>query len=233
MIYYDIHTHKPAINPENIAIVSLDLRNRERLSAIFSLGGICISGHIVNTNNWTEYYSIGVHPWYMDKKLINTVREHAASPFVIAIGETGLDKITAKSADEFKLQQEFFMEHIDLSEDTGKPLIIHCVKAWDELLHIRKITKPSKPWIIHGFKGKAALAEQLMDAGMYLSFGAKHNADSLKAAWNRRRLLTETDDSDSDIRDIYAQIANKLNIPVKELSDNMEIFFNTLITNRR
>ena len=218
LTYYDIHTHQPKVHEEDIAVISLDLRYPDMWPELFSA-----------RESISEYYSVGIHPWYPDRSLLTKVAEYATSPLVVAIGETGLDKTTAKSAEEFKLQQEFFMEHIDLSEDTGKPLIIHCVKAWDELLHIRKTTKPSRPWIIHGFKGKAALAEQLMDAGMYLSFGASHNTDSLKAAWNRRRLLAETDDSDSDIRDIYAQIANKLNIPVKELSDNIEIFLNTRI----
>ena len=63
-----------------------------------------------------------------------------------------------------------------------------------------------------------------MDAGLYLSFGAQHNMDSLKAAWEKRRLLVETDDTNTDIRDIYVQIASNLNITIEELSDNILLF---------
>ena len=172
-------------------------------------------------NNRPEYYSIGVHPWYPNKNLMTKVREYATLPSVVAIGETGLDKIAADSPDKLKLQHELFTKHVLLSEEVRKPLIIHCVKAYDELLHAHKSTSPSVPWIIHGFRGKAALTNQLLNAGIYLSFGALHNIDSLKVAWEKRRLLIETDDTNTNIRDVYKKIANNLDITVKELSDEV------------
>ena len=230
MIYYDIHTHQTTVRAEDIAIISLDIINRDNLPEIFSTERNIPkmpSSRYIETNKRHEYYSVGIHPWNPDKSLISKVREYATSPTVIAIGETGLDKNSTNSTDDFKLQQELFIEHIIISEEVKKPLIIHCVKAWNELLHIRKSINPLIPWIIHGFRGKAALATQLLNAGLYLSFGAFHNTDSIKVAWEKRRLLTETDDTNTDIRDIYAQIANKLSIPVEELSGNIKVFFNT------
>ena len=226
MIYYDIHTHQPATCTEDVAIISLDVRDSYLLASVFSSEENCISGYS-ETNNHNEYYSIGIHPWHPDKSLMTKVSEYATSPLVAAIGETGLDKITAKSSDDFKLQQELFIEHITISEKVGKPLIIHCVKAWDELLRIRKSVNPTKPWVIHGFRGKVALAEQLMDAGLYLSFNSLYNTDSLKVAWKRHRLLTETDDSNIDIKNVYNQITNSLKISNEELSDVIGLFFNS------
>ena len=213
MIYYDIHTHQPKVHEEDIAVISLDLRYPDMWPEL-----LYVSDSIY------EYYSVGIHPWYPDQSLMTKVHELAPLPFVVAIGETGLDK----TKDDFKLQQDIFTEHIILSEKVKKPLIIHCVRALNELLHIRKATNPSMPWIIHGFRGKAALAEQLMDAGLYLSFSATHNKDSLKAAWKQHRLLAETDDINTDIRHVYTQIANNLDITQKELSNEIERFFLSL-----
>lgn len=155
------------------------------------------------------------------------VIRYATQPAVVAIGETGLDKITAGSPETFKRQQELFTQHIRLSEETGKPLIIHCVKAWDELLHIRKATHPAVPWIIHGFRGKELLATQLLDAGLYLSFGSFYNPEALKAAWKRHHLLIETDDKQTNIREVYQQIASELKITVDLLSDEIGTIFKT------
>ena len=149
------------------------------------------------------------------------VRRLASLPFVVAIGETGLDKNTVNDQDDLSIQKEIFTEHILISEEVKKPLIIHCVKAWDELLHIRKTTKPLMPWIIHGFRGNAILATQLLNAGLYLSFGINHNIEALKAAWDKGRLFTETDNTDVDIREVCSSIANKLNISINELLDEI------------
>ena len=219
LTYYDIHTHQPTIQAEDIAVISLDLRYPDMWPELFSA-----------RESISEYYSVGIHPWYPDRSLLAKVAEYATSPLVVAIGETGLDKITANNTEDFDLQQELFIEHITLSEKTGKPLIIHCVKAWDELLRIRKSANPTRPWVIHGFRGKATLAEQLMDAGMYLSFNSTYNTDSLKAAWKRHRLLTETDDTNTDIYNVYSKIANNLEISENELSNEIGFFFDSFCT---
>lgn len=229
MIYYDIHSHHSATHPGDIAIISVDLcdpHNSLETSINNHLSGKQISESSERTNHY-EYYSVGIHPWHADKNFMTKVHAYATLPFVVAIGETGLDKITADTQDKFRLQQELFTEHIYLSEKVRKPLIIHCVKAWDELLHIRKATKPSMPWIIHGFRGKETLALQLLNTGLYLSFGMFHDRGALKASWEKQRLLAETDDKDTDIRNIYKQIAEELDITIDELSGEIGLLFKT------
>lgn len=200
MYYYDIHTHyPPTSHPEDLAIISIDIR---KLFTPCSL-----------------LYSAGVHPWYIDyndpattTRLFEKVREYAQFQEVVAIGETGLDKLTARSTNDFQHQKTLFISHVHLAEEVAKPLIIHCVRAWDDILHIRQSTKPNTPWIIHGFREKEPLARQLLDAGLYLSFGLHYDKASLNVAWSKHRLLAETDDSQANIRDIYRQIANDLHI---------------------
>ena len=208
---YDVHTHQPAVHPEDIAIVSVDLREP------FVPG--------------TLRYSVGVHPWYVDfhhpvetALLYDKVREYANHPAVTAIGETGLDKITAKTTEDFQFQYALFFAHARVAEEVNKILIIHCVKAWNDLLSIHKALKPSIPWVIHGFRGKESIANRLLDAGLYLSFGLHYSIDALKAAWVNRRLLAETDDNQINIRDVYHRIASDLNISEDELGEEIEDF---------
>jgi TatD DNase family protein len=218
MIYCDIHTHQPPVHPEDLAVVSVDLRNP-----------YLPSGFLSGDTQTNLYFSVGIHPWQPEMPLMDKVREYAVMPSVAAIGETGLDKVSAKDENSFRLQQELFAAHARLAEDVEKPLIIHCVRAWSELLHVRKTLKPSVPWIIHGFGGNEILAGQLINAGLYLSFGTNRRPDALKAAWEKKYLLAETDDEKIDIRNIYRQISKDLNIPEEYLSEAIETFFGLII----
>ena len=225
MVYYDIHTHHKTAQADDIVVISLDLRYPNMLSDIFfgvgNISGNSPPEHSAKSTRM-DHYSVGLHPWYIDKNLMSEVRRLATLPTVVAIGETGLDKSTVKDQDDFSLQKKIFTQHILLSEEVKKPLIIHCVKAWDELLSIRNSTKPSMPWIIHGFRGNSTLATQLLNAGLYLSFGINHNVEALKVAWNKGRLFTETDDADIDIHEVCTIIACNLNISINELLDEIE-----------
>ena len=221
MIFYDLHSHRPAQRAEDITIISVDIRNPDCSSGFYSQSPNKPTLEHLVTNTHLGYYSVGLHPWHIDKSIMSEVRKFAALPSVVAIGETGLDKNTAKNQDDFSLQKEIFTEHILISEEVKKPLVVHCVKAWDELLHIRKSSKPSMPWIIHGFRGNATLATQLLNAGLCLSFGIHHNVEALKASWDKGRLFTETDDADVDIREVCSSIAGKLNVSINELLDEI------------
>ena len=92
----------------------------------------------------------------------------------LAVGEAGLDKLADAPMD---LQVEVFRCQACLAEAVGKPLVLHLVKAVDELLKVKRDLRPSKPWIIHGFRGKAALAEEYLKHGFYLSFGEKYQEE--------------------------------------------------------
>ena len=203
MKYYDIHTHKPSIHPEDIAIVNIIVKEDD----------------IVNCQLPTVN-SIGVHPWYINnpKKQLEQLHSLASNPQIVAIGEAGLDKLTETP---LSTQEEVFIAQAKLAEEIRKPLIIHCVKAWPELIAARKDISPKTPWVIHGFRGNEILAEQLIHQGFLLSFGEKFNPDALQKAWPSS-ILTETDDSEIDIRTIYNQLSSALNIPLNKFSEQIE-----------
>lgn len=199
MTYYNIHTHKLPENFNETAIISLDIRKLPSLET-----GL--------------YYSVGIHPWFANKNMFGLLHETAKQASVVAIGEAGLDKLSETT---WELQKETFLYQIKLAEELQKPLIIHCVKAWQELLAIHKTSKPTIPWIIHGFRGKKELARQLIQLGLYLSFGLYYQAEALFEAWNFNRLFVETDDKEIGIQEIYASVSTTLGISESKLSEEI------------
>lgn len=155
-------------------------------------------------------YSVGIHPWLTDHRVdINQLAEAAAHPAVVAIGETGIDHLRGAATNE---QKRIFESHIELSERLRKPLILHVVKAVDEILATRKAAKPRMPWIWHGYRGNAVMARQLTGKGIYLSLGERFNPQAA-AAIDRDMLLLESDESELTIAEIAERVAASRNEP--------------------
>lgn len=127
-------------------------------------------------------YSAGIHPWWTSApaaeicSFIEGLELLIASPQVVRVGECGLDKLRGAPLER---QVEIFRAQVRLSETFHKPMTLHCVRAYDVLLHEHKALRPTQEWTIHGFRGGVALAQQLLAAGFSLSFGPQRNA----AAW--------------------------------------------------
>ncbi len=202
MEIYDIHTHQILLedNDDPYHSCILDVYPLE-----FEVAKETYNRHS---------FSCGIHPWYSEdsESQFKYLIEIASDPRIIAIGEAGLDKIKGPS---FNIQIPVFKHHIELSEQLKKPLIIHAVKAWDELYHIRKEAKPTQPWIIHGFRGNPQVAEQMGKAGFMFSMGERFNVDSIEFIPSDS-IFCETDESETNILEVYQQIALALN---QELED--------------
>jgi TatD DNase family protein len=180
-------------------------------------------------------WTYGIHPWYLDERnyaqQIISVGNKAGNSNIIAIGEAGLDKLHGPSPE---LQRKVFEEQIIISETNMKPLVIHCVRAWDELISVFKKLKPKMPWIVHGFRGSPELASQLISKGLYLSiwfdFVLRSQSTPLLRSLPKDKLFLETDGADIDIRDIYKKVSGDLDMPVEDLKgiilNNYKTFFN-------
>lgn len=132
------------------------------------------------------FYSAGIHPWDTPapaERLLELERLAASDGRIVAVGECGLDKLRGAPLDE---QERVFEAQIEIAERTGLPLIIHCVRALDRLLRLRR-RHPSGRWILHGFRGGEASARQLLDAGIDLSFGLRYNEAPFDATPEYRR----------------------------------------------
>lgn len=218
MELYDIHTHQALLEdndePYHSYILDINPLEIEDAKATYK--------HLS--------FSCGIHPWHSESSELQfkSFSECATDPRVIAIGETGLDKIKGPS---FSIQIPLFKQHIALSEQLKKPLIIHAVKAWEELYHIRKDLKPTQPWIIHGYRDNPQITKQMKGVGFMFSLGERFNVNSLKLI-PLDSLFCETDESKVSILRVYQQVASALNCDVEDIAiqvaNNVRRVFPTL-----
>ncbi len=206
MTCYDIHTHHPVADTADcVAILNIIIGRDEKMPV---------------HNQW---HSVSIHPWYINNdkdlnKQLTRLEQAAGHPGVVAIGEAGLDHMADTPP---ALQEAAFTRQAALAEQLGKPLIIHCVKAWDKLIQNKRTIRPHVPWVIHGFRGNRLLAEQLLRQDFFLSFGEHFNPQSVQAAWPDK-LFAETDESHIGIRAVYTQMATALNISPETFATTLE-----------
>ncbi|MDE6207152.1 MAG: TatD family hydrolase, partial [Muribaculaceae bacterium] len=118
------------------------------------------------------WYSIGYHPWNTTAgraaadEALSVIERLADDPRVVAIGEAGLDALRGADPSE---QERVFLAQAEIAERHRLPLIIHCVRRYGRLMELHRSFRPSVPWVVHGFRGKAELARQLTAAGIGVS----------------------------------------------------------------
>ncbi|WP_406843630.1 TatD family hydrolase [Flavobacterium soyae] len=170
------------------------------------------------------FYSIGIHPWRIKENEIDLelkiIEDKLQSKNCLAIGECGLDK---RIEIPLELQITVFEKQLALAEKYKKPVVIHCVAAFQEVTAIKKKLKISVPMIIHGFSKNNQLAEQLIKDGFYISFGKYllRNPD-LKTVFQNipnDRFFLETDTIEENIQQVYDLASEYKNITIKELQD--------------
>ena len=170
------------------------------------------------------HFSLGIHPWDVSEswacafaglnRTLEGLFELGGISRLSAIGEIGLDKVCGVSMEQ---QLACFEAQLLLASHYGKPVIVHCVKAVDELLAVFARLRFGKPVVFHGFRGKAEQARQLLSKGFYLSFGPRFHAESLRLAYASGRMFLETDDSCMDISEVYASASKALNISATDI----------------
>lgn len=142
--------------------------------------------------------AVGIHPQeakLCGPEVFNELKKFAAHPKVVAIGETGFDYHYENSPRN--KQREVFLKHIELSAETGKPLVIHCREAYPDMMELLRTNKCRG--VIHCFSGSLKEAEALLEMGFYLGIDGPvtySKAETLKEvvkAVPLDRLLIETD----------------------------------------
>lgn len=167
-------------------------------------------------------YSIGIHPWYIKEERVvsdlEIMEEKLQLKQCLALGECGLDKrIDVPMA----LQIEVFEKQIALAEKYRKPLVLHLVAAFDELLEIKKRLKISVPIIIHGFSKNEQVAKQLIANGFYLSFGKYllNNPEHKQVFQSipNDRFFLETDTVEKTLEEVYSLAAEYKGMTLAEM----------------
>lgn len=182
------------------------------------------------TNLYSEsFFSIGIHPWDADLQMWSSEFENIIQhKNCLAIGECGLDKVIDV---DLELQKKIFISQLDLAVKYQKPVIIHCVKAFDELIEICKPYQTKIAMIIHGFNKSHQLTKQLIDQGFYLSLNPSifKRDDFDFTQLSIEKLFLETDDNASIlIEDVYQKAASCFHLKLDELKEKIYINFTTL-----
>lgn len=148
-MYIDFHTHKPlfSADPNVLEVISMHK----------------------NVKYEGEYYTVGHHPWWTNEALseadLLNMETLLADKYCLGIGECGLDKLKGATKE---IQEEVFYQHIMLANKNNVPLIVHCVRQYDQVINL-KIKYGNTPWVIHGFRRTKQLAKSLIDQGIMLS----------------------------------------------------------------
>lgn len=196
----DFHTHRlDAVS----AIISVDPRHFDPRP------GLC--------------YSVGFHPWHGLDELteadFDLLARCARHPQVVAIGETGMDRVRGAALD---VQEQAFVRHLNLAQALGKPVVAHCVKAAQDLLVARhRAGLDAVPLVIHGMRGNRNVARTLLDAGCYLSFGLRHNPSALSVTPLDRLLIETDDDTTATIQEVASTIAASLGLTSVQLTHHV------------
>ena len=167
-------------------------------------------------------YSIGIHPWYIDENRLESdleiIKEKLQLSECLALGECGLDK---RIEIPLELQISIFKKQLEIVKQTNKPIVLHCVAAYDEVIAIKKEMKIENPMIIHGFSKNEQVAKSLLNNGFYLSFGKYllRNPDLEKVFTfaPENQILLETDTIEESIYQVYEKAAAIKGISVEEM----------------
>ena len=185
-------------------------------------------------NSAIPQYSIGIHPWYIDESRLacdlKCIEEKLQLKECLALGECGLDK---RIEIPLETQIQVFKQQIALVKQTNKPIVLHCVAAYQEVIAIKKELNIQNPMVIHGFSKNEQVAKSLLDNGFHLSFGKyllrnPELSEVFKFVPNDKFLL-ETDTIDETIGQVYEKASKIKNIPIEELKqivkNNFEFTF--------
>ena len=128
-----------------------------------------------------------------------------------------------------------FEKQLLLAEQYKKPVILHCVAAFQEVIEIKNALKITVPMIVHGFSKNQETAKQLLNNGFYVSFGKyllrNPELESVFKSVPNDRFFLETDTVEESIRDVYKLAAQYKNIEIEILKDTLHENFNRVFPN--
>jgi TatD DNase family protein len=201
---FDSHAHLNAIQYEEDIVEVIQRAKDEKVTHIVVVGfdKETISKAMELTDQYDMIYAaVGWHPVDaidMTEEDLKWIKQLAAHPKVVAIGEMGLDYYWDKSPKD--IQKEVFRKQIQLAKEVKLPIIIHNRDATEDVVRILQEENASEVGgIMHCFTGSLEVAKQCMDMNFYISFGGPvtfKNAKKPKEVVKEipmDRLLIETD----------------------------------------
>ncbi|MCL3782647.1 hypothetical protein EMN47_19855 [Prolixibacteraceae bacterium JC049] len=174
----------------------------------------------------------GIHPWRVEEhpeEQLLLLEQQLISNSIVAIGESGLDRVHKET---FQQQQVWFEKQLQLAKKYNKPVIIHCVKAYADMIPFFK-QNPSLSFILHGYNGNSITTKQLMKYSVYFSFGKSFMQDHAKTMESflylpTDRIFLENDESDFSIASIYEKAAQTKQMDLIQLKERIFANYNQL-----
>jgi TatD DNase family protein len=146
----------------------------------------------------------GLHPWFVagrSPRWLDALRALLAADPSAALGEVGLDRAVEPREDA--VQERVFLDQLRLARDLGRPVVVHCRRAWGRMLDLLRAEGPHPPGLVfHSYSGAADLVPALAELGGRFSFSgsitfpANRRGPLAAAAAPADRLLIETDAPD-------------------------------------
>jgi len=166
------------------------------------------------------YATAGVHPHHArecDDATIPALRDLAARPRVVALGECGLD--FNRNYSPHPSQEKWFVAQLELAAELGKPLFLHSRDAHPRFAEILRNLRVGKA-VAHCFTGEAAELRAYLDLGLYIGITGwicderrGRHLVALAREVPQDRLLLETDSPYLTPRDLHPQPKARRNEP--------------------
>lgn len=174
--------------------------------------------------------TVGIHPWHALGGDISVIEKGIAA--ADAVGEIGLDFACNVPQGE---QEHIFRAQLALAEQHQKPVVLHCVRAFEEVMRIlRDFHLPAV--IFHGFIGSVEQAQLSVKQGYYLSFGERtfRSPKTIEAMRSTplSHLFVESDESTTPIEDIYARIAELRGVDIGTLTEATQANFDKIFSKK-
>ena len=195
MKYYNAHTHR--IPDNHIGIYQSDAEYTARL------------------------FSVGVHPWQAAVQTLSEIIPALHHKNCRALGEVGLDRLKGPS---MEIQHAMLLAQLALANELQKPVIFHLVRAWDEFYALLK-SKHQTPWIIHGFNSPKQVSRLLQTKVIFSLGPASLQNPHMQPILTQipiNRILFETDDTASDINQVYLDYSRATSTPLEEVYAQIE-----------
>ena len=204
------------LQDEKIVIIVLDMNYTDAHCHVISdtpcpdmlVGRICNATNqsewdkIINSADDRNFGCIGIHPWNIESVSADWESEMcdvlAQSP-TLMVGEIGMDKYHPN----IDIQEEIFVRQIQIASEFNRPAHIHCVGAWDKILHIFKELHKSMPplVVVHAFAGAPDIITRIAEQyNIYFSYSMPEDTKAITRISNTpiARLLIESDAHDND-----------------------------------
>lgn len=181
-----------------------------------------------------DWFTVGLHPWWTEQPVTAEQRTQLEGLLTdsrcLAMGEMGLDNLKGPA---MEVQMDILRSQLSIADALNKPVVIHCVRAFDQLVQVKNEFPGIENWCVHGYGRHAILGKQLIGQGFYLSLmpglpSAKYA--ELLGALPLDRLFLETDSMpEAIIVDVYREMADLAGIDVAalqaQMNKNANVFF--------